>query len=116
MIRRIASLALLLPALAVPAFAHAMLENESPAAGALLATSPPSIFLSFSEQLEPALSDVSVTDVAGHSFAAKAPRIEGQVMMLTLEKLPPGKYHVAWRAVSVDTHRTEGGYDFTVTP
>jgi len=106
---------LLLPALATtPALAHAMLEQQSPGAGAVLAAPPSFVHLFFSEQLEPSLSGASVTDASGHSFAAKASEFDGQVIMLRLKKLPPGKYHVSWHAVSLDTHRTEGGYDFTV--
>jgi hypothetical protein len=30
--------------------------------------------------------------------------------------LPPGVYTVNWRAVSVDTHHTQGDFQFTVTP
>ena len=30
--------------------------------------------------------------------------------------LPPGAYTVEWHAVSVDTHRTEGRFGFTVGP
>ncbi len=26
----------------------------------------------------------------------------------------PGAYHVRWHAVSVDTHKTEGNFTFTV--
>lgn len=117
MIRRtlifISLLLLPLPA-AAPALAHAMLEQQSPGAGAVLAAPPSFVHLFFSEKLEPSLSGASVTGAAGRSFAAKAPEIDGQVIMLRLMKLPPGKYHVSWHAVSVDTHRTEGGYDFTV--
>lgn len=117
MIRRILSLAALVFALTVaPAFAHAMLESEAPSAGAVLGNAPSSVFLSFSEDLEAALSGISVTDASGRSLAAKEPHVEGRVMMLTLRTLPPGKYRVAWHAVSADSHRTEGGYAFTVKP
>ena len=32
--------------------------------------------------------------------------------MAEAKALPPGDYTVAWRATSVDTHRTEGRYGF----
>jgi len=30
--------------------------------------------------------------------------------------LPPGLYKVTWHAVSVDTHRTQGDFSFSVKP
>jgi copper resistance protein C len=33
---------------------------------------------------------------------------------VTLPKLPPGTYTVNWHVTSVDTHKTEGNYTFTV--
>ena len=30
--------------------------------------------------------------------------------------LPPGVYTVNWHAVSVDTHHTQGSFNFTVAP
>jgi methionine-rich copper-binding protein CopC len=33
-----------------------------------------------------------------------------------LKPLKPGRYRVTWHAVSVDTHRTEGKYNFLVVP
>lgn len=114
MIARTVLSGLALAALASPAFAHARLEQQSPLAGAVLSAPPAEVQLSFSEQLEPAFSGIAVTDPAGHSFAAAAPKVGGQAMVLKLKSLPPGRYHVEWHAVSVDTHRTMGGYDFTV--
>ncbi|MEJ1978863.1 MAG: copper resistance protein CopC [Acetobacteraceae bacterium] len=37
-------------------------------------------------------------------------------LVLGLPALPPGLYKVIWHATSVDTHRTEGSYSFTVAP
>jgi copper resistance protein C len=35
-------------------------------------------------------------------------------MTVVLPPLPSGTYTVHWVAVSVDSHRTQGGYNFTV--
>jgi methionine-rich copper-binding protein CopC len=35
---------------------------------------------------------------------------------VSLPPLAPGRYRVAWRAVSVDTHVTAGDYAFDVGP
>jgi methionine-rich copper-binding protein CopC len=35
-------------------------------------------------------------------------------MRVSLQSLPRGTYTVKWRAVTVDTHRTEGIFTFSV--
>jgi len=96
--------------------AHAMLEHAQPAAGAIVHRSPGALQLEFSEQLEAAFSSATVTDPRGESAAAGAVSIQGVTMTVPLKPLPAGRYRVQWHAVSVDTHRTEGGYAFTVAP
>ncbi len=107
---------LLIAGLSTSAFAHAKLQQASPAAGDTLATAPKQIALSFSEQLEPTFSGVAVTDAGGHDVEAAKPAIGGTSMTVALKPLAPGVYHVNWHAVAVDTHRTEGNYIFTVKP
>lgn len=77
---------------------------------------PRDISLAFSEPLEPAFSGIAVTDTAGHDMEAARPVVEGAAIRVALKPLAAGSYRVAWRAVSVDTHRTEGAYGFTVKP
>lgn len=101
-------------AMTMAASAHAMLEHAVPAAGASITQSPNAVALLFSENLEPALSSVDVTDVQGKSVTAGAVIASGNAMSVALKPLAPGKYRVTWHAVSVDTHRTQGAYRFTV--
>jgi methionine-rich copper-binding protein CopC len=103
-----------LAVLAGPAWAHAFLEHASPGAGASDATAPKAVDLAFSEALDPKASGVTVTDTAGHDMEAAQAEIQGASMRVALKPLKPGSYHVSWHAVSMDTHRTEGSYDFTV--
>ena len=99
-----------------PASAHAFLERASPSAGQNLRASPPRVEMHFSEALEPSFSDVKVTDIHGHDMAGGPPVASGTEMDLPLKKLPPGRYRVTWHAVSVDTHHTEGRYNFLILP
>jgi methionine-rich copper-binding protein CopC len=39
---------------------------------------------------------------------------DAKQMIIGLGKVGPGTYTVIWHAVSVDTHRTEGHFTFTV--
>ncbi len=72
--------------------------------------------LDFSEQLEPLFSGVTVADDRGRSVMSSEAAVSGMTMTVKLNRLHPGRYHVQWHAVSVDTHRTEGAYSFTVEP
>jgi methionine-rich copper-binding protein CopC len=101
---------------ATPAFAHAFLNHAEPGAGATMARSPKNVVLKFSEKLEPAFSGVIVADQSGRSVEAGSVEIANNCMMAPLRPLPPGRYRVFWHVVSVDTHRTEGAYSFTVKP
>lgn len=99
-----------------PAIAHAFLQHASPGAGATSATAPKEIILEFSEPLEPAFSGIDVTDAGGHDMEAARPVVNGAFVRVALKPLAAGTYRVAWRAVSVDTHRTEGSYRFMIRP
>jgi hypothetical protein len=107
---------LVIAACASPAFAHAFLQRSEPGAGAALSAPPKRAVLIFSEQLEPVFSGMTVSDAAGRNVEAGAAMIAGTAMVAPLKQLPPGRYRVTWHAVSVDTHRTEGSYSFTVKP
>jgi methionine-rich copper-binding protein CopC len=106
-------LALMLP---VAASAHAMLQRATPSADAIVHGSPALVNLEFSDQLEPSFSSLTVTDDSGHAVTNGDASISGTMMTAKLNRLHPGRYHVQWHAVSIDTHRTEGAYSFTVAP
>jgi methionine-rich copper-binding protein CopC len=109
-------LALALAAPCGPAAAHAFLEKAVPSAGASLHVAPAKIELRFSEALEPAFSGVTVTNAANADMSAGPSAASGMHLSLPLKALKPGRYSVRWHAVSVDTHRSDGGYAFTVLP
>jgi methionine-rich copper-binding protein CopC len=109
-------LAVLLPA--PPAFAHAFLERASPPVGSEVAASPPELSITFTEGVEPLFSTIEVRGPNGAVIAAGKPHIApdgNRQLTVTLPKLPPGTYAVNWHVTSVDTHKTEGKYTFTVT-
>jgi methionine-rich copper-binding protein CopC len=107
-------LALAIACLATPAFAHAFLKHADPGAGATLAAAPKRVALAFSEKLKPVSSGVAITDAAGRNVESKPVVITANAMVAPLGPLAPGTYRVAWHAVSLDDHRTEGAYSFTV--
>jgi copper resistance protein C len=47
------------------------------------------------------------------------PRVDSKDPTLLIVSLPPlraGKYKVVWRVTSVDTHKTEGDFQFQIVP
>jgi copper resistance protein C len=106
--------------LAMPAgaFANAFLKHAAPPAGGEVAVSPPALTLVFTEAVEPRFSTIGVQDKAGASVPTGKirPKDNAMTLTVTLPKLAPGTYTVIWHVTSVDTHRTEGRYVFTVLP
>lgn len=102
------------------AFAHALLDHAVPAVGSTVSGSPSELRLTFSEALVPAFSGVQISTAAGAPVAAgKATLDPADATTLRVrlgQPLKPGVYKVTWHVVSVDTHRTDGAYAFTVAP
>lgn len=104
---------------AAAAFAHAFLDHADPAVGSTVKSAPAQVQIWFSEALEPAFSTIAVNDGQGHKVAPGKARVDPAdhtLLELDIATLPPGTYKVVWRAVSVDTHVTEGNFNFTVAP
>ncbi len=116
-----AALLLTLPGLLLPslAYAHAHLRQAEPPVGGTVRSAPAQVDLTFSETVEPRFSTVAVTDAAGAQVDKRDLHIvagDGKHLAVSLGALPPGTYNVVWHATSVDTHKTEGSFTFTVAP
>jgi methionine-rich copper-binding protein CopC len=99
--------------------AHAHLSRAQPAADSTVKTAPAEVTLWFSEALEPGFSTVFVTDEAGGRVdreAAALDTADAKILHVALKPLAAGSYKVAWRAVSVDSHTTDGNFVFRVAP
>ncbi|HEX5210251.1 MAG TPA: copper resistance protein CopC [Pseudolabrys sp.] len=96
--------------------AHAMLDRASPRVGSTVTTAPKELLLWFTEKLEPAFSTAEVRNAQGTVQSGKARVDAGDrtELHVPLRALPPGTYSVVWRVLSVDTHRTQGTFSFTV--
>lgn len=101
------------------AFAHAQLEKATPAVGGTVASAS-EIRLEFSEGVEPRFSGLTLTAAGGASLPLGPAKVEAgmqNVLIAPIGKaLAPGVYSVHWHAVSVDTHHTQGSFEFTVKP
>ena len=116
--RRIA-LSLAFALVSTQAFAHAQLEKAAPPVGGTVASAS-QIRLTFSEGVEPRFTKVSLTGPGGAAVplgAAKtAPNNQSVLVAPIAKPLAAGVYTVHWHAVSVDTHHTQGIFQFTVKP
>ena len=108
--------AALLPLVAA---AHAFLDHASPRVGSTVHGAPGEVRVWFTEELEPAFSTLRVLDKDGKQVDRRDKKIdprERMQMSVSLPPLAPGTYRVQWRALSVDTHVTEGDFTFVVAP
>jgi copper resistance protein C len=99
------------------AFAHAQLTKATPAAGGAVPMPPTEVTLNFSEKLEGAFSTVMVRDAVGKRVDKGEPQVDKAdrtVMRVSVEPLQAGIYIVEWRALTADTHKTEGAFVFRV--
>ena len=117
-VKTIASLAFAMVVSA--AFAHAQLQKATPAVGSTVAVSPTEIRLKFSEGIEPRFSSIALATDAGAAEPLGKPSVDpadNTTFVAAIPKaLKPGVYKVTWHAVSVDTHKTQGSFNFTIAP
>lgn len=112
-------LALGLPALAGRASAHGFLERSDPRAGSTLKTPPTRVRLWFTGAIEPAYSRLEVRNEREQRVDVGGPSVDAETrksLSVAVPPLPPGRYRVKWRVLSVDTHVTEGEFGFGVAP
>jgi methionine-rich copper-binding protein CopC len=99
--------------------AHGILERSDPRAGATLKSAPAQVRLQFTGAIEPAYSRVEVLDSGGRRVDLGDSAVDPATrtrLHVSLRPLPAGRYKVAWRVLSVDTHVTEGDFTFRVAP
>jgi methionine-rich copper-binding protein CopC len=98
------------------ASAHPKLLSALPAANSAVAT-PGKIEMHFSEGLIPAFASIDLVEKKTSARIAVKTSVSGGGKILTgvpAKRLAPGAYHLTYRVTSVDTHRVQAGYDFTV--
>ncbi len=99
------------------AFAHAHLQKAVPAVESTVTQPPPEVTIAFTEAVEPKFSSIEVTNAAAQRVDNNQPHIvngDAKRLAVAVQALPPGTYAVAWHVTSVDTHKTDGIYHFTV--
>ncbi|MFJ2645973.1 copper resistance CopC/CopD family protein [Streptomyces sp. NPDC087420] len=101
------------------ASAHAALTGSTPEDGAVVATAPKDVTLTFSEQV--ALSDSSIRVLDPSNKRVDTQKIRnlssGKIVSYAVDLhagLPDGTYTVAWQAVSADSHPVSGAFTFSI--
>jgi methionine-rich copper-binding protein CopC len=99
------------------ALAHAQLKQATPAVGGSVPMPPTEVSLNFSEKLESSFSTIIVRDAMGkrvNKADGQVDKADRTIMRATLDAITPGIYIVEWRALTADTHKTEGAFIFKV--
>ncbi|MFD8828195.1 copper resistance CopC/CopD family protein [Streptomyces sp. NPDC059605] len=103
-----------------PVSAHAALTGSDPQDGAVVATAPKEVTLTFSEQVALGDDSIRILDPDGkRADTGTAPRDLGNGSVVKYgvplrTELPDGTYTVAWQAVSADSHPVSGAFTFSV--
>ena len=96
---------------------HATLLRSTPAADSRLAKSPDNIRLVFSEQVVPALSQITLVGPDGNGTqlqVANDPHDVHVVVGRVTGALTTGAYKVNWRVLSADGHPVGGSFSFFI--
>jgi methionine-rich copper-binding protein CopC len=96
--------------------AHSFPEQETPSAGQTVASPPSEVVIKFDAPIEKLFAKLEVTGADGTNQAVGSPQISDDGIRLSakVSVLKPGDYTVKWAVVGIDTHHTQGSYNFTV--
>jgi copper resistance protein C len=106
----------LLLALPAIASAHAFVDHAEPKVGSE-GPPPTEVRIWFTQQPEAAFSRIQVFDASGAEVDKNDTHADAgdkKMLIVSLGPLAAGKYKVVWKVLSVDTHRTNGDFKFTV--
>ena len=105
--------AALVVSFALPAFAHATYKSSNPPNKGSVSSAPSQITAEFTEPMTSG-SYMDVTDPCGRDSGTGSSQT-GSSMSVQNTSSAAGTYVVFWRAVSIDSHITEGEFTFTST-
>ena len=103
-------------ALAASVFPHAFPLRSDPRVGSTVSAPPSKVTIWFDGEIEGTFSKIEVYDAEKRRVDKNDARLDTTRTKLevNLPPLPPGKYQVHWSVLSVDTHVTEGQFNFTI--
>ena len=102
---------------AAPASAHAHLVTSSPSAGAVLATRPSEVVLTFDQPIQafPGANGIVVTGPESSHWACGRARINGNTLTASMSELgAPGRYRIDYRVLGADGHPITGSVPINI--
>jgi methionine-rich copper-binding protein CopC len=111
------SLSVIVSAVPTLSFAHSFPIRSEPRVGWTIANAPPKVTIWFDGGLEPVFSTITVYNAAKQQVDKNDSRVSGSdnsILEVDLPPLPAGSYRVYWKALSKDTHVTEGDFTFAI--
>jgi methionine-rich copper-binding protein CopC len=94
--------------------AHMALQKSAPEKDAVLSASPDEIQLWFTQEPDPAVSNVSLAGDQGEIELGDAKVMEEKSVAVSVPALDPGTYSVNWRSAGDDGHIQRGQFSFTI--
>jgi methionine-rich copper-binding protein CopC len=104
--------------LPVRGWSHAFPVRSDPRVGWTIPSAPSKVTIWFDGDLEPVFSAITVYNSAKERVDKDDSRLgaaAANILEVDLSALTPGTYRVYWKALSKDTHVTEGDFYFTIT-
>jgi len=102
---------------AASAGASAFVDHAEPAVGSSVDVPPKEIKIWFTEEPQPALSQIQLFDHRGKLVTQNRAAVDPadpSLLSLPVPAMRPGKYRVTWRVVSADRHMTVGTFFFVI--
>jgi methionine-rich copper-binding protein CopC len=101
---------------AAPAWAHSQLDASNPANGASVAAPPPTVSLTFNEDVQPGFTVITLIGPDGKDYhRGDVTETDQTVTVNALPLGPAGVYQIGYRVVSADGHPVSGKTSFTLT-
>jgi len=117
-IRVIFGIGLLVLGISGKTWAHAFPDHSEPRVGSMLTSAPKTVKIWFDGHLTPVFSTIAIYDKNKNRVDQQdgyVNELDPALLEVGLKvKLSFGLYRVVWTAVSMDGHRTEGDFTFTV--
>lgn len=98
------------------AFAHTELKSSNPSAGAVLASAPTEVTLTFEEAVVVPNNAITITGPGGATWTVGTPRVTGAVITAPVQANgPAGAYTLSWKAKGDDGDPLTGTVPFTLS-
>ncbi|HEY7218471.1 MAG TPA: copper resistance CopC family protein [Candidatus Binatia bacterium] len=100
-----------------PSLAHSFPIRSEPRVGWTISNLPTKVTIWFDGELEPVFSTITVYNSAKQQVDKNNSRVTGSdhsVLEVDVPPLAAGTYRVYWKALSTDTHITQGDFIFVL--